>query len=44
MSSNLKLKDCVTSETLANADTEITEKEAKGKNSLFMRFQKQKKQ
>jgi hypothetical protein len=31
MSSNLKLKDCFTSETLANANTEITENEAEGK-------------
>jgi hypothetical protein len=31
ISSNLKLKDCFTSETLANANAEITENEAKGK-------------
>jgi hypothetical protein len=31
MSSNLKLKDCFTSETLANANTEITENEAEAK-------------
>jgi len=42
MSSNLKLKDCFTSETLANANIEITENEAEGKIHILWDFESRK--